>query len=861
MAAELNRMPAILTGIWADLNWLGNPGVSPAPTVSTLLRVVTSAVWFAKLYAPFSVWFLGICSALVFRQFGLRPAACVLGGLAVTLNSNFLSSACWGVCSHPITFGAAYLAVGAVAGTRSSWKGVLLAGIFVGIAIMEGYDIGAIFSLYIAVFALFHVVFCEERPRLPALPAGIIRIAVIAIVSALVSAHTLSSLISTQVKGATGEEENMTPAQRWDWATQWSMPPAELPRILIPGLFGYRMDTPKDVTAFGELYQGGVYWGSVGRAPILDSVLKQYHAEGHQGSPPGIPDGAWRFNGGGEYTGVLVVMVAVWAFAQSLRKTGSAFTIIQRRLIWFWSGAAVISLLFALGRYAPFYKLFYLLPHASNIRNASKFMHPFHWSLLVVFAYGLHGLFQRYFPVLDPIVQSGKKRAEPIKPLVPVQDVFDRRFKVGSFVFAAASLIGLLIYSSSRESLQNFIMSVGFGDPAMAAQIAAFSVKEFGWFVFFTVASVVLLALIISGRFNGRVKWAVWLVGGLLLVDLVRADLPWILYQNYVERYRSDAVLDFLREKPYEHRVILLPVANLPPEAKPIQQLADQLAGLVRIEWMQHQFQYYNIQCLEDVQRPRESSDFKAYERGPVAATPLRHWELTNTKYFLGPAALRTSLEGQTGGQFKDVLEFDMAAKPGVMQPRSFDEMMAVPATNGQYAVYSYTKALPRVGLYTDWHVQPDDKDCLTTLASPGFDPHKLVMVAEHVPLAGGPSTNAPEGTATIISYKPKRLIIEAKASAPSVLLLNDKFDPDWKVTVDGKPQTLLRCNYLMQGVALAPGNHAVEFSFRPRLTWLFVSLAALVASLAGVTVLGVATRSDKVISQEKSGERRPPGS
>ena len=57
--------------------------------------------------------------------------------------------------------------------------------------------------------------------------------------------------------------------------------------------------------------------------------------------------------------------------------------------------------------------------------------------------------------------------------------------------------------------------------------------------------------------------------------------------------------------------------------------------------------------------------------------------------------------------------------------------------------------------------------------------------------------------------------MLKTKASFDSVLLLNDRFDPAWRVTVDGRPAPLLRCNYLMRGVQLAPGDHTVEFTFQ----------------------------------------------
>jgi hypothetical protein len=82
-------------------------------------------------------------------------------------------------------------------------------------------------------------------------------------------------------------------------------------------------------------------------------------------------------------------------------------------------------------------------------------------------------------------------------------------------------------------------------------------------------------------------------------------------------------------------------------------------------------------------------------------------------------------------------------------------------------------------------------------------------------------------------SYKPKHIVLSAKTTAPCLLLLNDKFDPNWKVTVDGQPARLQRCNFIMRGVFLdQPGEHRVEFKFQPPLTGLYVSLAAVFVGL-----------------------------
>jgi uncharacterized membrane protein YfhO len=92
-------------------------------------------------------------------------------------------------------------------------------------------------------------------------------------------------------------------------------------------------------------------------------------------------------------------------------------------------------------------------------------------------------------------------------------------------------------------------------------------------------------------------------------------------------------------------------------------------------------------------------------------------------------------------------------------------------------------------------------------------------------------------------SYAPKKLVLQAKAEAPSVLLLNDRFDADWKVWVDGKPAQLLRCNFIMRGVSVPAGTHTVEFRFLPRIKPLYVSLAAIVFGVFLVGFLAVTGR------------------
>jgi hypothetical protein len=133
--------------------------------------------------------------------------------------------------------------------------------------------------------------------------------------------------------------------------------------------------------------------------------------------------------------------------------------------------------------------------------------------------------------------------------------------------------------------------------------------------------------------------------------------------------------------------------------------------------------------------------------------------------------------------------------------------------------------------LYRHWEVATNDSQVLARLADPAFDPQRTVLLASGSAVSAtpaAPDTNAAPGRVEFASYAPKRIVLRARTDAPAVLLLNDKFDPNWSVSVNGQPRSLLRANFLMRAVELPPGEHTVEFTFRLPAGPLLLSLAGL---------------------------------
>ena len=853
ISTDAIEMPGTFSGYWHDLNWLGYEQPSASPGIYMALGLLLQkSVLYLKWCTPICLVILGLSAWFFFRTLGFRNLACTIGAVAAAFNMEVVSYACWGLPSRSLTFATSFLAGAFVLRALKSrpCPPLALAGICVGLGLMAGYDIGALFSLYIAAFVLFGFVIKRLESEKPvalgqAAGRGFAGVAVVAVVAGLAASQTMSTLVDTQLKG-TGSDPQ-TPAQRdaakerqWTFLTQWSLPKMETLRIVIPGLYGYRLDTPRpyDGNKLRSL-DGGNYWGSMGQDPVLDRVAEVEEviaAFGQRNVVPGELARALnvsvqeatqlmtlvqnknqflqRHSGSGEYAGIIVVLLAAWALFFALQKRANIYSPTERRMILFWTVLAVVSLLLAYGRHAVFYQLIHQLPFFNTMRNPIKFLHPMHLGLIVLCGYSIEGLLRL----------AKREAAEPSRAA--------RLWIRGTGIAAGLMLLGSLIFGASKKLLGINIASRGF-DPAAAQAMASFSAMEIILSALLLGVGALLIAKVMRG--NAAAKWAVAL-GLLILIDLTRANSPWVQYDDYKHKYEgNNPLISTLAKSPHEGRVTISPLPS------------GLLNQLYRIEWLQHQFLYNNVQSLDLVQMPRMATDHEAFERrftitGDTNTHYLagRRWELTNTRWILGgtnAVALFTRQFDPAKSRFTVASNFIVGLRPGTKNPPppGTEDFTTQFNSAGPYSLIRFDGALPRARLYSQWQVQTNDATTLETLAKREFDPQATVIV--NAPIA--PSAAAlgqAAGEVITQSYRPKEIRLTAQATDDSVLLLNDHWSAHWRVTVDGQPSELLRCNYVMRGVRLSPGSHEVVFRFQPPMTWLYVSLASL---LGGFGLLG----------------------
>lgn len=845
MKAAPNRLPSAFTGTWHCGGWVGMEGPAVTPTISAILALIFPPEIYLKLYAPFTLFFLGFCAWVFFRQLKFNPAVCLLGGLAAALNMHFFSIACWGLGSWNIAAGMIFLALAALNAKSIPhfWARAVLAGLAVGMNLMEGFDVGAISCVYVGLFVLWQI-FTEEGHGAKKVLSAMGTEVLVIFFAAFIAAHAIATLVSTQVEGivwSNATQTSSTKEERWDPATQWSLPKAETLRVIVPGLFGYRM-----ADRIFSADKSSAYWGIVGEDPRVlelrsdDPAIRADAAKRIIITDSGLSDllssdrstrvnainrltkhsvSAARFSGSGEFAGVLVSLLAIFGLVNSWRGGQSPYLRGERRAIWFWGAAALFSLLASWGRYGFVYRLLYQLPYFSNIRNPIKFMHPFHIAWLILAAYGMEALWRRYLQTASPQKWwSG----------------FEKKWTIALLAVIGAALAGVVIYNAEKPNVIDYLVEQGF-DASNAIPIAGYSVAAAGWFIFWLALSAGAIAAVMSGIWSGPHARRAWIcLGIIILIDLARSDQPWIRYYNYKEAYASNSILDFLQDKPYEHRV----TGRVSP--KGLGASLNTKIGELYYYWIQNDFPYRGIESLDFAQWPRipemDISYMKNFAlQGAVLSKAdiwpaVRLWELTNTRYIFSLPSIVPLINGQLDSRHQlQIKSFvSIVPKSGVTAVHEAGDVTVVPDNNGSYAFMEYPNALPRAKLYGNWQTPTNDDETLKTLLSHDFDPEQTVLVAQNTPVGqppGDPKTDA--GTVEITDYRPKYVKLKARALTPAVLLLNDRIDPNWKVWVDQKPAPLLRCNYLMRGVSLTPGDHSIEFRFRPRRTTLYVSLCA----------------------------------
>lgn len=162
------------------------------------------------------------------------------------------------------------------------------------------------------------------------------------------------------------------------------------------------------------------------------------------------------------------------------------------------------------------------------------------------------------------------------------------------------------------------------------------------------------------------------------------------------------------------------------------------------------------------------------------------------------------------------------------------------PEDVGEASVYENLRARPRAWLVGKVLTVTEEQSLAALHSSrladgSAFDPAGVALVEE--PLDFTAQALGLEATARVTHLSDGRMEVETNANAPTFLVTSDVFYPGWQATIDGAAARLVRANYVLRGLVVPAGRHAVRFEFRPRSFYegAFVSAASLLLLAASV--------------------------
>jgi len=176
----------------------------------------------------------------------------------------------------------------------------------------------------------------------------------------------------------------------------------------------------------------------------------------------------------------------------------------------------------------------------------------------------------------------------------------------------------------------------------------------------------------------------------------------------------------------------------------------------------------------------------------------------------------------------------------------------------GTMAVYECAPDARRAYVVERASVVPDVTTQMERLFEESFDARSTVMLAEQPPDAVGSPGAPSDASARITNDADQEVAVQAAAGAGGgYLVLQDTFDPSWRVEVDGQPAVLLRANALYRAVRISPGPHTIRFKYRPIVLYVCVIVSSATALILACAAIVTAGRRARGATAGRDGPRK----
>jgi hypothetical protein len=503
------------------------------------------------------------------------------------------------------------------------------------------------------------------------------------------------------------------------------------------------------------------------------------------------------------------------------------------------------SLFISFGREGFLYWVLYQLPTMKSQRNPHRWTFFVAFAVCVLAAYGIDWLIRKLKETESKNSDAGSEYWWRWKKILAITTLVGVVFCiVGGFLSLQHTSIANMKYGKELISSNQ--------GPLYVERTRLFLLALFrtGCFLSLSAASVFWLI----NASNQRRKWGVSLaiMIAVLVVDL--GENAW----RYVDPYKWEDI--FLKSE-------LVKIVSKDASSHRVKVIDTQGQGMLRL-LANDVLPYHNLSQVDLPSMSRLSDDyskFLTYLKDHYVQNE-RLFEYFNVKYVLAAGMLPSDslklrhLNEWNGLHLHERSEF----VPRVRLVKS------VKVVQGEHDTVLFTLLHPSFNFRDTVVLEtqptmtftPPPPPSLLTPAVPSAPsptsatPSKADSKKKSKPSAKtSPPTETPETAATdaknveppstlkaqevqVRTYEPQRIEVETVASTPSVLVLSEKWDPDWKAWMDGKPVPILKANFMMRGIEVPAGTHSIRLEYRPSMWGFWISaISTLLFAIGSIVV------------------------
>jgi hypothetical protein len=562
---------------------------------------------------------------------------------------------------------------------------------------------------------------------------------------------------------ATPEEKKQQAEDRWIFATNWSLPLADCTELLIPGFFGDNAMTPP--------YP---YWGALGRP---------YHFQKGKMMP--------NYRQHTTYLGLVTLFLAivgVFAWVSKTRREevggrreeGKSQQETDYRDVPFWAAVWVVCLILALGRYTPFYRLFYSIPYMDYLRAPVKFLHFTELAGGLLAGFGMQALMTQRFS------EKGLKRLMFI-----------------GFGFILLFVVAVLGVSINSASIEKHIAEIGLGTlgPALRGYTTYNCLRAIG-------IMVAVLALIYVGWLQKthakKISLVLCALVGIGVFDLATVARRYVMPINVRAHHEENAIVKDMKRVTQGRPSLTVNYVTRNVSIQDWLNTSLSLNGLMNV--------------LPDETDPNSKVRPLAVA---LQKDPIRYWDFTGPRFVL--------LSRQQAGQVvqmqlaKPIAEYEMG-QGFVRRSTSPSEQSIVLLERTKQPIY------PCVFFNWTGGIKPDDQISQLIKGATSTAPlTSHALLASDAPSPSVPSELPAQG----VSFSQMRgesnvFVSRATVQLPQAGLLvwNERYSADLVALVDNNEVPLYQANGQWCAVQVPAGKHIVTCKIRVKGYMNFLSMA-----------------------------------